>query len=126
MTKQRQIQELIKKHKAKGEISTKKISDGHHTFGELYHHRMILFSLLCRMFRGRAWRSKLHDDGTMLDDSFITGIETPDGQYTYHYNLKDWDHFKGIRELPRAPKFDGHKPKDITRLLSLLEKHKGE
>lgn len=54
------------------------------------------------------------------DDSFICGIETPEGQYTYHYHLDYWDNFK-VKELEYAPEYDGHKPEDITRLNSILK-----
>lgn len=54
----------------------------------------------------------------MFTDYFIVGVTTPEGNYTYHYHMDDWDKFK-VKELPNAPKWDGHMPKDITRLLSL-------
>lgn len=95
-------------------------SDGYHTFDELYHHRMILFAVICRQNKKLSWRSKLHDDGTMYDNYFIVGVETPEGSYTYHYHMENWDHFDGVKELPNAPKWDGHQPKDVTRLMSLL------
>ena len=83
-------------------------SDGYHTFNELYHHRAVLFSVVCGMFPSRAWKSKLHDNGTMFDGMFIVGIETPEGQATYHYDVEPyWDVFD-IKELERAPKWDGH------------------
>lgn len=105
----------------KENISRKDISDGYHTFDELYYHRMILFSLLLNSHPGISWKAKKHHDGTMFDDeSFICGIETPKGQYTYHYHLKHWDMFK-VKEFEFAPEYDGHKPSDITRLLSLRE-----
>ncbi|WP_342538456.1 hypothetical protein MKY15_20645 [Sporosarcina sp. FSL K6-1540] len=94
-------------------------SDGYHTFNELYHHRMILFSVICNQNKRRAWKSKKHDDGTMYDDYFIVGIETPEGSYTYHYHIDNWDYFK-VKQIARAPEWDGHKPEDITRLLSLV------
>ena len=97
------------------------ISDGYHTFDELYYHRMMLFSVICNTYKDIAWKSWLHDDGTMYNDYFIVGIETPEGQYTYHYHKDNWDMFDVI-ELEYAPKWDGHKPEDITRLCSLLSK----
>lgn len=100
-------------------LSTKDISDGYHTFGELYEHRRILFSIICHSNKELAWKSWKHSDGTMFDNSFIVGINTPEGQYTYHYNSKFWYKFC-VKELPNAPKYDGHKPSDISRLLSLL------
>jgi hypothetical protein len=100
-------------------ISTKEISDGYHTFKELYEHRRILFSVICHSNRMLSWKSWRHSDGAMFDNSFIVGINTPEGQYTYHYNSKHWDEFD-VEELPNAPEYDGHKPKVITRLLSLF------
>ena len=100
-------------------FSTKGISDKWHTFEELYYHRMILFLTIQLAHKERSWKSKQHHDGTMFEDSFIVGIETPEGQYSYHYNLEYWDLFNEIKELEYAPEFDGHQPKDITRLLSL-------
>ena len=100
-------------------ISRKGISDGWHTFEELYYHRMVLFSIILNQNKEISWKAKKHHDGTMFDDdSFICGIETPEGQYTYHYKLKYWDKFD-VKELEYAPEYDGHKPKDITRLFSL-------
>ena len=103
-------------------ISRKEVSDGYHTFGELYYHRMILFSLLLNNHPEISWKAKKHHDGTMFDDtSFICGIETPEGQYTYHYHLEYWDMFK-VKEMEFAPKYDNHIPSDITRLLTIGRK----
>ena len=103
------------------DISRKGISDGYHTFDELYYHRMVLFSIICNQNKELAWKSKLHDDGTMFgDDNFIVGIETEEGQYTYHYDVKYWDLYD-VKILERAPEFDGHEPSDIDRLFSLLK-----
>ena len=99
--------------------SSKGISDKWHTFDELYFHRMILFLSIQLAHKDKSWKSKQHHDGTMFDDSFIVGIDTPDGQYSYHYDLEYWDMFKEIVELDKAPEYDGHTPKDIGRLLSL-------
>lgn len=94
-------------------------SDGYHTFDELYHHRMILFSIICNQNKENAWKSLKHHDGTMYDDYFIVGITTTEGDYTYHYHIDNW-HYFDVKELPLAPEWDGHKPDDITRLLSLV------
>jgi hypothetical protein len=95
-------------------------SDGYHTFNELYHHRMVLFSLICNTYKHLAWKSKLHADGTMYDNYFIVGVKTPEGDYTYHYHMDHWDMFE-VAEIGFAPEWDGHKPSDITRLLGLLD-----
>ena len=95
-------------------------SDGYHTFNELYHHRAMLFSVIVKAFPDKAWKSKQHNDGTMYDGMFIVGIDTPEGQATYHYNIDPyWDMFK-CRELSRAPEWDGHTPAQaIERIGSL-------
>lgn len=100
------------------EYTKGEISDGSHTFNELYHHRMVLFSIICNANSSVAWKSWKHDDGTMYKDYFIVGIDTPKGQYSYHYHKSNWDRFH-VKELERAPKWDGHEPNDIDRLLSL-------
>jgi hypothetical protein len=93
-------------------------SDGYHTFDELYYHRMVLFSIICNQNKEESFKSKLHHDGTMYESYFIVGVATPKGQYTYHYHMDHWDMFDVI-EMDYAPEWDGHKPEDITRLLSL-------
>lgn len=96
------------------------ISDGYHTFDELYWHRCILFATICNANKNIAWKSKKHHDETMFgDDYFIVGIDTPKGQYTYHYNLCYWYLFD-VEELDYAPVWDGHKPSDVLRMLSLI------
>ena len=112
------INEQILSYKDLG-WSTKDISDKWHTFDELYYHRMILFLTIQKAHLDKSWKSKQHHDGTMFDDSFIVGVETPKGQYSYHYNLKYWDLFSDIKELDKAPEYDGHEPDDIDRLLDL-------
>ena len=107
------INELIDKLDEKGLIS-----DGSHNFDELYFHRMILFATICNQNLEKAWKSKLHDDGTMFEEYFIVGINTPEGAFTYHYHQDCWEYFK-IKELNRAPEWDGHTSEHVTRLLSI-------
>lgn len=78
-------------------------SDGYHTFNELYRHRAILFSVICNERPEVSWKSKRHHDGTMYDGMFIVGIDTPEGQATYHYDIDPyWDMFR-VKELELAP-----------------------
>jgi hypothetical protein len=96
------------------------LSDGYHTFNELYHHRAILFSVICNMFPEKAWKSKKHHEGDMFEGMFIVGIDTPEGQATYHYDIDPyWDMFK-VKELAIAPWWDGHSAEQaIERIKSL-------
>ena len=97
-------------------------SDGYHTFNELYHHRAVLFSVVVAANSGNAWKSRLHHDGTMYDGMFIVGVDTPQGQATYHYDVEPyWDMF-WCRELERAPEWDGHTSDEaIERIGSLRD-----
>ena len=109
-----EINSRIQESTDKGEVS-----DGSHTFNELYYHRMILFLVICSQNRDKAWKSWKHHDGTMYEDYFIVGIDTPQGQFTYHYHANYWNNFE-VKELEFAPMWDGHESKDVVRLLSLL------
>lgn len=106
------------------DISLADVSDGYHTFAELYHHRAILFSVIVREHKDAAWKSKRHHDGTMYDNMFIVGVNTPDGQATYHYDIDPyWDMFD-CRELEYAPEWDGHTPDDAIARIAKLEHDK--
>ena len=96
------------------------ISDGYHTFNELYHHRAVLFAVIVRGHKDKAWKSWRHEDGQPCfgGGCFIVGVDTPEGSYTYHYEAKYWDLFE-CEELQNGKHWDGHKPEDVTRLLSL-------
>ena len=87
------------------------VSDGYHTFNELYTHRGYLFAMICADHQDIAWKSKKHHDGTMYDGMFLAGLNTPYGQATYHMDIEPfWDALK-VTELPAAPEWDGHTPK---------------
>ena len=95
-------------------------SDGYHTFNELYHHRAVLFSVICNGHPDIAWKSKKHHDGTMYDGMFIVGINTPEGPATYHYDVDPyWGMFR-VKELETAPEWDGHTPDEAIRRISTL------
>ena len=103
-----------------GPTATGETSDGYHTFNELYHHRAVLFSVIVRDHPDLAWKSKLHSDGTMYDGMFIVGIQTPQGQATYHYDIDPyWDMFN-CKELDQAPEWDGHTPSEAIERIATL------
>lgn len=101
-------------------------SDGYHTFNELYEYRMLYNALLFN-----AWyqaglydvhKSKKHDDGELCfgGEWFIVKAETPYGQISNHYELKDWDSFK-CEEREVCSKYDGHTSADaIDKMKKLL------
>lgn len=96
------------------------ISDGYHTFNELYHHRAVLFSVVCHKHRKRAWKAKKHHDGTMYDGMFIVGINTPWGQATYHYDVDPYWTMFDVTELESAPEWDGHTAGEAITRIGLL------
>lgn len=115
-----------------GEDSTGRISDGYHTFDELYDHRIALFKALMWAYWDKAWASKVHHDGSTYEGWFIAGIHTPSGDITYHLPMKDWDDLfmcrddgtgnnnKCILTLDKAPEFDGHTSEDVLQRLKTL------
>ena len=100
-------------------VSLGKLSDGYHSFNELYHHRAVLFALLCNQNQNIAWKSLLHSDPNdkMYDGMFIVGINTPEGQVTYHYDIDPYWQMFHVQELARAPKWDGHTATDAVNRL---------
>lgn len=124
MNRLNEINNYILELKNSGE-QVKKISDGHHTFDELYEQRVILFSVICNFYPELSWKSKKHFDeenDPMFNGCFIVGINTPEGVATYHFKLKYWNEFN-IPELECAPKYDGYSSdKVLTRIKSLKNK----
>lgn len=104
---------------------TGQVSDGFHTYSQLYSHRFALFIALCRAIVGTkavsVWRSKLQSDGTMYEGWFIAGLNTePGAQISYHLPLSQWDACGFIPERSSAPPFDGHTSDDVVERLNAL------
>ena len=99
------------------------VSDGFHTFNELYRQRMYLFATLVNLFPEKAWKSYRHDDGELCFGGgwFVVCIETLEGPYSYHYENQYFDLFQ-CQELSKGKPWDGHTDKDVDRLLSLVGK----
>ena len=99
------------------------ISDGYHTFNELYEYRLLynasMFNELAKQNLYDVHKSRLHSDGTVPFDNpdyFIVVAELPTGQISNHYKMKDWDLFD-IPVKDKANKYDGHSPKDVAERL---------
>ena len=102
---------------------TDDITDGYHTFEELYYQRMMLTKTVALAAVNKfdtVYRSKLHSDGTIYKDFFIVVFHTPEGNFSYHYHIMYWGVFDFLKELPNAEEFDGHTWKDVTRLQSFF------
>ena len=102
------------------------ISDGYHTFNELYYYRMLYNAAFFNMLP-KEWvhKSKKHHDGEKCFGGgwFIVMANLPTGQISNHYELKDWDLFQ-IPEKEVADEWDGHTPQEASKRLYkyLLEK----
>lgn len=103
------------------------VSDGFHTFNQLYHQRAMLFAALVNLNRDISWKSRKHEDGKPCFGGgwFVVTIDTPAGPYGYHYEDKYWDLFN-CKELERAKHWDGYTEKDVGRLMSLYKDEKCE
>lgn len=106
---------------------TNAISDGYHTFGELYEHRIELYIALAASlsdndaFRETVWRSKKHSDGTEWEGWFLLGIfTTPGKQITYHLPMSKWQDCEFAFDYEQAPPFDGHTSADVLKRIAEL------
>lgn len=96
------------KEKDKGNIS-----DGYHTFNELYDHRCLLWINICLMTPNTSYLVKEHYVGW-----FLLGNETPYGQVSYHCPNKYLPLVKSIKE--RKVEYDGHTSPDVIKRLEQL------
>lgn len=107
------------------------VSDGYHTFNELYQHRSLLFCAMVKIAGKRrdtpyCWKSLQHwIDGELQpvwSGWFVAGIELGGKMITYHLPLEYWGLFDGIERL-KPPRHDGHTSQDvIERLKEWLKK----
>lgn len=104
-----------------------KVSDGFHTFDELYEFRMLYnahyFNALAFLYAEygvgeRPVKSKCHSDGELCFGGgwFVVVVQLRTGQISNHYDLKDWDLFQ-IDEVEKAPEWDGHTAADVAERL---------
>lgn len=112
-------------------LSLNGISDGYHTFGELYDHRCTLYLTLCKALKRLTrdmtgyntyiWKSLCHHDGSGFEGWFILGIDIiPGKQISYHLPMRMWDEAEFAYTTDKAPIWDGHNSSDVLRRLELL------
>ena len=118
------VLEKKKTNEEMAENSTKadmgEVSDGYHTFNELYEYRMLYNAALFNEFAKQGLydvhKSRKHSNGEYpFGDSnwFIVMAELPTGQISNHYEMKDWSLFD-IPEKEVANVWDGHTPKGVA------------
>ena len=111
------------------------ISDGFHTFDELYDHRITIYIALCRTLsdiahydcdvpdrlKHHVWRAERHSDGSQWKGWFILGLNKEAGrQITYHLPIDKWDQCDFATTYDCAPEFDGHSPADVLERLAKI------
>lgn len=95
------------------------VSDGYHTFGELYEHRHALFIALLKCYPAISWKTVLDSEGQRLDGWFIAGMDTKYGQITYHLPMRYWD-IAGVKVIYKNKNYDGHTSADVVERLLFL------
>jgi len=106
------------------------VSDGYHTFNELYDHRNTMFIALCKSlmvndpdhYENKIYKTRFDFENKYCGDGwFILGINFPKGkQISYHLPFKYWETCKQFTSFDKVPAFDGHTSKDVLeRLLQI-------
>lgn len=121
------VEEMIddfKKLTPHEKVDMGEVSDGYHTFNELYEYRLLYNAALFNEFAKQGMydvhKSKRHSDGEIPfgdPNWFIVMAELPTGQVSNHYEMKDWDKFQ-VPEKEFSNKWDGHSPKDVVERLT--------
>jgi hypothetical protein len=92
------------------------MSDGYHTFDELYDHRCLLFLNMC-LDRPRlcCWRPD-------FEGWFCLYRNGPEGQISYHLPNRLLPLVEGQIERNDSVKFDGHNSNDVLERLAKMAK----
>ena len=136
------INQIIKESKADGK-DTSQVSDGWHTFSDLYDIRLAynvaLFNEWAQQFeiagnpddpnlinniatKHDVHKSTRHHDGELCFGGgwFIVVANLPSGQISNHYEMKHWDLFR-VPEYEKAKyEWDGHTSEDVINRLKSL------
>ncbi len=126
------INEVLQNLKYDGQdIST--VSDGYHTFAELYDFRKVYNAALFNEWASKqdqfkhqvkydVHKSIRHYDGEFCFGGgwFIVIAMLPTGQISNHYEMKDWDLFKIPATETAKYEYDGHTAKDVLKRLKEL------
>lgn len=100
---------------------TRRVSDGYHTFEELYQHRILLYLnlTLLALRLSPTWdaRWKPHYPGWP-----VLFLKTPAGQISYHFEEKYLPFIEDRIERDDNYQWDGHTSDDVlARLMELLK-----
>jgi hypothetical protein len=125
-------EDLLKEIGLQHFVDVQDLSDGSHSYGELYDHRSILFmSLLAVLERVelssfgerqfKITKSHFHADGAGYENYFLAmviNLKTGE-QISYHLDTNEYWGMCPGEEVEPAPEWDGHTSNDVvTRLIS--------
>lgn len=107
---------------ATNDAAVDQLSDGYHTFAELYQHRHALTLALMHAVPNLCWFSQRHWDGELPFGSrewFIVGADFPTGSITYHLPIAMLELARqtGACELATGRPWDGHTADDVIQRL---------
>lgn len=108
------------------DIKTGNLSDGYHTFDELYEFRKTynaaLFNEWAKSGLYDVHKSEFHHEGDQCFGGgwFIVVAILPEGQISNHYEMKDWDLFNCESVNKAKYKFDGHTAQDVLNRIKSL------
>lgn len=136
-------EELLKVFKLRPDFPIELLSDGYHTFKELYEFRLLYnaalfnewaiideiirvrngnndaFRSIREQFRN-VHKSWMHNDGELCFNGgwFIVSAMLPTGIISNHYKAEYWEYFK-VPEVEKALfEFDGHTSEDVQKRLT--------
>lgn len=94
------------------------ISDGYHTFNELYQHRNALFLAFLKYHGG--WASRVHSDGSSYDGYFIAGTTVNGKHISYHLPDDLWEYVVNMGTViirTEPPYYDGYTSNVVVKRL---------
>jgi len=99
---------------------TNLVSDGYHTFVELYQHRCLLWAYIVSTLGVASmsgFKTRKNSEGDEWEGWFIAGMNYPDGQITYHLPDSMWD-LVHAPVIERNDRYDGHTSADVVKRIT--------
>lgn len=98
------------------------VSDGYHTFEELYEHRCLLYLNLCLKYKDYCYWTYTNSDGSIWEGWLLLILNHPiAGQISYHLPNTLLVYFKDvIKYKDKCNDYDGHSSNNVVRRLQKL------
>ena len=122
MKAKQSVGEINKEIEKLDAVETGQISDGFHSFDELYafrtYYNACLFNEWARQGKYDVHKSVRNGDGDLCFGGhwFVVVATLPNGQISNHYHMDDWKLFDVVERYTSAP-WDGHTAKDVMARL---------